>query len=64
MFKDNLVNIKTKIDSFTGNQKELMFTYIQRKLDRSFENYSKEIDNQINYLLNNNVTVSKIVGKR
>ena len=51
MFKDNLIAIKNQIDSFTNNKNELMVKYIKRKLDRSLDNYLREVELNVDYLL-------------
>lgn len=51
MFENNLEIIKKTISSFTNNKVSLMTKYVQRKLDRSLDNYIKEIEINLNYLL-------------
>jgi hypothetical protein len=65
MFKDKLTQIKDQINNFTNNKPLLMFTYIQRKLDRSLDNYLKELELNIDYLLYRDPKkVKKWVGKQ
>lgn len=65
MFKDILNNVSNKIDSFTGDKSNLMYSFIDRKLNRSLEVYIKEMDTQVNYLLyRNKEKVIKKLDKR
>lgn len=50
-FEKKLSYIKSDISKFSNNKNDLMVKYIQRKLDRSLNNYLKEVEIQINYLL-------------
>lgn len=50
-FNQNLLEIKKEIDGFTNSPSILMPKFIKRKLDRSLDNYLKELEININYLL-------------
>ena len=50
-FKYKLNKIEKEINNFTNNPSKLMPLFIKRKLDRSLENYLREVEININYLL-------------
>jgi len=63
MFKDLLKEIKTEVDSFSGKE-EIANKAVDRKLNRSLDNFEKNIELNVKYILSrNNYKVLKALDR-
>lgn len=64
MFKESLLELLRRIERSEREHRDVMVRSVEEKLDRSFRNYEKELEETCRYILSKNpVTVIKEMNK-
>lgn len=64
MFKDNLILIMQEINNFNPNKDYLFAQAVAKRLDKSLESYTSELNDSCSYTSNrNSLYVMKKVGR-